>query len=400
MSSSPSSLPHHAPYANRRHTIIDKLRSVIDMLEKASSIENMAGYDHPDVSVKRHIQELEDKTFYYLGTCYIRLEHFILNNTSHHEQAILHKMFLDPSFLAPTTITNHPHTPRSIVPMKVFCQEYNTQTAFIPAALELCLEHQFYPYSECGGLLTGFSNYGQPKRDTNVLIEVINMDNTRLTNRLFSTFLINGSTLQASNTLDHFYHPGNRKAFDVIRQRDNSILCRSIDGMHPIQNLLKKLNQLDYTNTKADFRTWFGFIYHYIHVAAHQYPSESGFIFLLHGNRDPIFRAFLQKETKHLDNSIRGKRAIFRIFDSLDNPTGLFHKILLHCSPCFMTFLKYVQNKGEYYDFSSPRKSLLQCFIERKRFCPDLEGNNELEILYWIFRNWPGSIEETQKNQN
>ena len=155
------------------------------MMERASSIENITGYDHPDESFAKHIQRLEDKTFYYLKMCYIHLEHFIQKNTRHHEETILQKMMINPSFLAPTTITNHPYTPSTFVPMEVFCKDYITQTAFIPAVLEICLEHHFYPYSECGGLLTSFSVYGRPKRDTNVLIEVMNLNNTRLTSRLF-----------------------------------------------------------------------------------------------------------------------------------------------------------------------------------------------------------------------
>ena len=400
MSSSPSSLPHHAPYAIRRHTIIQKLSSVIEMLERALSVENMIGEYLPDKTVEEQIKQIEYSTFSYLTRCYGRLGHFILQHSFQYKEAILHKMFIDPSFLAPTTLTRKPDFEGKIVPMKALCKEYSTQSAFIPAALEICLRHEFYPHSECGGLLTGFSIFGRPSRETNVLIEVINSQNTCLTNRIFSTFSINGSMLQESNALDHFYHPGNRKAFDVIRHRDNSILCRPIDGVHPIHNLLRKMNRLDGSNTKADYRKWFEFVYHYIHVAAHQYPRESGFIFLLHHNRDPIFRAFLKKETKHLENSLCGKRAIFRIFDSLDNPTGLFHKILLHCSPCLMAFLKYIRNKGEFYDYSSPPKSLLECFIDRKRFHPNVEGNDELDILFWILRNWPGIIERTKMNRN
>ena len=400
MSSSSNPLPSHAPYATRRHTIIDKLSSVVDMLERALSVENMIGDDQVNKTVEEHLKEIEISTFSYLRRCYHRLGHFIQEHAFQYEDAILHKMSIDPIFLAPTTVTRNPHFEESIVPMMALCQDYTIQSAFIPAALELCLEHHFYPNSEYGGLLTGFSRYVRPSRMTNVLIEVINSDNTHLANRLFSTFLINGSTLQASNALDHFYHPGNRKAFDVIRQRDNSILCRPIGDVHPIHNLLRKLNRLDGAITKPDFRKWLGFIYHYIHVAAHQYPSESGFMFLLYNNRLPIFLAFLKKENIFFNNSLCGIRAIYRIFNSLDNPTGLLHKVLLHCSPYFMMFVKHVHNKGEYLDFSSSPQSLLQCFIERKRFHLEEARNDELEILYWIFRNWPGSIEETQMNRN
>ena len=159
MSSKSNSLPHNATSTNGRHAVIAKLRRVIDMLERASSIENITGFDHPDESVKAHIQRLEDKTFNYLRMCYFNLEHFLLKNTRHHEETIRQKMIINPSFLAPSTITNYPYTPCSIVPMKVFCKDYITQTAFIPAVLEICLEHHFYPYSECGGLLTSFSVY-------------------------------------------------------------------------------------------------------------------------------------------------------------------------------------------------------------------------------------------------
>ena len=400
MTSTNNYLPRNATSTNRRHAVIEKLKTVIDMMERASSIENITGYDHPDESFAKHIQRLEDKTFYYLKMCYCNLEHFILKNTRHHEETIRQKMIINPSFLAPTTITNHPYTPSTFVPMEVFCKDYITQTAFIPAVLEICLEHHFYPYSECGGLLTSFSVYGRPKRDTNVLIEVMNLNNTRLTSRLFSTYFINGYLLQQSNSLGHFYHPGNRKAFDVIRHRDDSILFRSISGVHPVQNLLNKLNELDYMNTKAEFIPWFGFVYHYIHIAAHQYPSESGFMFHLIDNKRPVILAFLQKERDHLGSDIRGRRAIHRIFDSLDNPTGLFHKILLYRSPCLMNIQRYIQNKGDYYDSSSPPKSLLECFVNRKRFHTDVEIIDELDILYWIFRTWPESIERNKKKQS
>ena len=399
MSSSSSSLPHYAPYATRKLTIIQKLSSVVDMLERALSVENMIGDDEFDASVNFYIKDLEYKTFYYLGTCYDRLEHFIVHHTRHHEPAILHKMSIDPIFLSPTTITNKPNTQRSIIPMKVFCQHYITLSSFLPAVLELTLEHNFYPFPECGGLLTGFSQpLAYTSGKTNALIEVIRENNTHLTNCLFSNFIINGSTLQASNSLDLFYHPQSRKAFNVMTQRDNTILCRAINGVHPIHHLLQKLNILGGGVTKADYRKWFGFIYHYIHVSAQHYPSESGFMFLLYNRSDPIFLAFLKKENEIFGNSICGKKAIYQIFNSLDNPTGLFHRLLLHCSPCFMTFVKYVHNKGEYYDFSSSPQSLLRCFTERQRFHREEERNDDIQILYWILTNWPASIEETQKN--
>ena len=78
----------------------------------------------------------------------------------------------------------------------------------------------------------------------------------------------------------------------------------------------------------------------------------------------------------------------------MDDPTGVFHRMLLYICPDFPLFVKNIHNKGSYtyVDNTGKPKTMMECFLERR---VDIWGNHDmkdLDSLYMIIRNWPECI--------
>ena len=157
-------------------------------------------------------------------------------------------------------------------------------------------------------------------------------------------------------------------------------------------------------NNAAQERMWFDFIMKYISLSIQHYPLEFGFLFVNAHEGNPVILWIMTSSAKYTKNGKFNNgyctREVFRILNRLEDPTGLFHNILIHMPPHFPYYVNYIKRKGDYFYNSYRNKpvSLLECYCKRNLKYWTEEDHNEIEILYTIFRNWPESITSIHPN--
>ena len=290
----------------------------------------------------------------------------------------------------------------SIVPIKYFANPHSS--VLIPHIVETISIHNIYHPAHCAGILDVYSVdsvNNQLQTKTNVLIESIKNRHHRNLHWIFNNFLINGQTLVESNTLKTLYNADNEEALQHMSNRDASILCRAINGSHPIQYLCQKFETIKVSNGTTSFIKSFDFIMSYISMSLSHYPRESGFVFVNAHTGVPILMRIMRHHAKlamngEMSTSRQGIQKVIDVFNAVDDPTGFFHHLLLYICPDFPLFVQHIQNKGRYTYFDNYGRpiTLMKCYLERRL---DVWANHDLkdlDTLYAITRNWPESIIE------
>ena len=410
-SSKVSPLPQCATKIN----IIHKMNNVIDMVSKIASISTNCPDLDPTYTVNNTIITLEKTVFKILEEKYKHLQHYYSTKGCYLDQSvhIETKMSANPLFLHPTLIEHGP-LKKNIIPLMMFTTPYTSH--HFPFAAHVTLVNSFYQPALCCGVLNKYrtkrgtttgkwrSLYSPPK-ETTILFNMIDTKNTDMLNTIFDIFKIGGMALQESDALKLLYHPHLHDELSYMVVRDPSILCRSIRRVHPIEYISKKFGMLhSVPNNAAQERMWFDFIMKYISLSIQHYPLEFGFLFVNAHEGNPVILWIMTSSAKYTKNGKFNNgyctREVFRILNRLEDPTGLFHNILIHMPPHFPYYVNYIKRKGDYFYNSYRNKpvSLLECYCKRNLKYWTEEDHNEIEILYTIFRNWPESITSIHPN--
>ena len=368
------------------------------MIVKSASLASiLPSFDAEEVMTES-IEEIEIMMFNKLLIRYGRLDEYITKKVGIQHFSIISKITGNPLFLHPTNVVNQESIHR-IVPIKYFINQ--PSRVLLPHVIRTIAINNFYHPAHCAGIVDVYltnSSHNSIHNPTNILIESIKNGYTPNLVWIFNTYHITGHTLVESDTLRTLYHSDHEEALRYMANRDSSILCRAVCGLHPIEYLCVQLENLIKSHDNASLSKWFDFIMAYISMSLTYFPRESGFIFVNAHMSVPIIMRIMKCHSKFAGSGTRSSRhgvqKVFDVFNAVDDPTGVFHHLLLFICPDFPLFVKYIRNKGSYtyYDNTGKPKTLMECFLERRLDVWVHHDLKDLDILYLIFRNWPESI--------
>lgn len=391
-----------------REVVTKKLDNTLDMIVKLVSVGTMIpDYEPYDTIADEIIQEIEIFVFKLLKKEYSRFSSYLFRSVERDHLDICSKITGNPLFLYPTVVQEG-HDKHEIIPISSFTETWSY--SILHHVLDVSCTNNIYKPAYCGGLLISYpvdcGNHIYVKPRSNCLIAILKLeDDTGILTCLERKFVINASTMLAADALKTIYHPIHTKALERMAHKDQNMLCFQIDGHHPIDYICTIFEDSESCRVTQGYVHWFNLIISYLQISMWYYPRESGFLFVNAYNGVPVILRIIRRYEElgiHSIPSWGGIQSIINACDYMQDPTGLFHNLLLYSCVHFSQFVRNVCNKGDYI-FNHPlygNVSLMTCFLERRMDYFEEGSFNEVDTLYLIFRTWPESIMSSLPNEN